>query len=70
MRIEIDGDVAVVTLAVALRDYGMQLQDRNGVLAVVRGPDAAAGDQRVRAALAALRDREAINQLRRNGANV
>lgn len=70
MRIEVDDDVTVITLAIALRAYGLQLSSAGDVLKVSRGPQAADGDQRVRAALDTLRDRAALFDLRNRGSNV
>lgn len=57
MQIEVDGDVAIVTLAVALRAYGLQLEGCAGALRVTRGAGAEKGDQLVRHALSQLQQR-------------
>jgi hypothetical protein len=56
MRIDIDDDVAVVTVAVALRSFGLDIKfdPKKHQLRVMRGHAADIGDQRVTKFLAAL----------------
>ena len=56
---EVDGDVAIVTFALALAAYGLRLRrdPTRDVIQVYRGPDAQRGDQRAAAHMHSLASR-------------
>lgn len=54
MMVEVKGDVAMVTLLLALRTYGLVLRSHDGGVRIERGPDAHLGDMKATQALAAL----------------